>query len=443
MVRLASGRHRSSSPRTRRRSTRTSSTSTSTAAPCPRSGIELRDVVLFWVEQGVKIFRVDNPHTKPFPFWEWMIREVNDRHPDVIFLAEAFTRPKMMKKLAKIGFQQSYTYFTWRNTKQELIEYMTELARTEMGEYYRPNFFANTPDINPYYLQTSGPAGLHRARHARGDAVERLRHLQRLRALRGQARSRARRNISTPRNTSSRPGTSTGRATSGSTSAAQPDPAREPGALGLPQHQLPQRLERPDPRLCADHAGEGQLRPRPRQPRPAQPSGMHLRGSALGVRPARSRRDRGRRPADGGRFTLHGKTHRIALDPAERPVVDLAAHPARRAGLDGQPSMKPEFPRIEDVSHDRPQRHALVPRRHHLPAARQVVLRLERRRRRRFRGRDAQARLHQGPRRHRDLGDAVLPLAAAGRRLRHRRLPRHQPGLRHDARLPPLRAGGA
>jgi starch synthase (maltosyl-transferring) len=118
----------------------------------------LRDVVLFWVAHGVKIFRVDNPHTKPIPFWQWMIREVNDRHPDVIFLAEAFTRPKMMRKLAKIGFQQSYTYFTWRNTKQELTEYVTELMG-EMGEYYRPNFFANTPDINPYYLQTSGPAG--------------------------------------------------------------------------------------------------------------------------------------------------------------------------------------------------------------------------------------------------------------------------------------------
>jgi starch synthase (maltosyl-transferring) len=117
----------------------------------------LRDVVLFWVAHGVKIFRVDNPHTKPIPFWQWMIREVNDRHPDVIFLSEAFTRPKMMRKLAKIGFQQSYTYFTWRNTKQELIEYVTELMG-EMGEYYRPNFFANTPDINPYYLQTSGRA---------------------------------------------------------------------------------------------------------------------------------------------------------------------------------------------------------------------------------------------------------------------------------------------
>nr|WP_284735604.1 maltotransferase domain-containing protein [Dongia deserti] len=124
----------------------------------------LRDVVLFWIEQGVKIFRVDNPHTKPLPFWEWMIDEVRAQHPDVIFLAEAFTRPKMMKRLAKLGFNQSYTYFTWRTTKQELTEYLTELTQQEPKEYYRPNFFANTPDINPYHLQTGGrPAFVARA----------------------------------------------------------------------------------------------------------------------------------------------------------------------------------------------------------------------------------------------------------------------------------------
>jgi starch synthase (maltosyl-transferring) len=119
----------------------------------------LRDIVLFWVDHGVKIFRVDNPHTKPVPFWEWMIREVQDRHPDVIFLAEAFTRPKMMRQLAKVGFTQSYSYFTWRNTKAELTDYLTELTQEEPKEYMRPNFFANTPDINPVFLQTSGRAG--------------------------------------------------------------------------------------------------------------------------------------------------------------------------------------------------------------------------------------------------------------------------------------------
>jgi len=119
----------------------------------------LRDVVLFWAEKRVRIFRVDNPHTKPLPFWEWMIGEVQSRYPDVIFLSEAFTRPKMMKRLAKVGFTQSYTYFTWRNTKQELIEYLTELTTTECRYYMRPNFFVNTPDINPVYLQTSGRPG--------------------------------------------------------------------------------------------------------------------------------------------------------------------------------------------------------------------------------------------------------------------------------------------
>lgn len=119
----------------------------------------LRDVVLFWAAKGVRIFRVDNPHTKPFPFWEWMIREVQHRYPDVIFLSEAFTRPKPMKRLAKLGFTQSYTYFTWRNAKQELTDYMTELTQSEMQEYFRPNFFVNTPDINPIFLQTSGRAG--------------------------------------------------------------------------------------------------------------------------------------------------------------------------------------------------------------------------------------------------------------------------------------------
>lgn len=119
----------------------------------------LRDVVLFWIGEGVRLFRVDNPHTKPLPFWQWMIAEVRGRHPDVVFLAEAFTRPKMMYRLAKAGFSQSYTYFTWRSTKRELVEYMTELTTTEVVDYFRPHFFVNTPDINPIFLQTSGRAG--------------------------------------------------------------------------------------------------------------------------------------------------------------------------------------------------------------------------------------------------------------------------------------------
>jgi starch synthase (maltosyl-transferring) len=125
----------------------------------------LRDVVLFWVDQGVRIFRVDNPHTKPFPFWEWMIREVQKRDPGVIFLSEAFTRPKVMKGLAKIGFTQSYTYFTWRTTRHEFEAYLTELTGHPEREFYRPNFFVSTPDINPFHLQ-AGESWLYKSRAA-------------------------------------------------------------------------------------------------------------------------------------------------------------------------------------------------------------------------------------------------------------------------------------
>jgi len=117
---------------------------------------ELKSIVLFWIAHGVKTFRVDNPHTKPFPFWEWLIRGVQSEHPDVVFLAEAFTRPNIMKYLAKAGFTQSYTYFTWRNTPNELREYLTELTQSEMREYFRGNLFANTPDILHEVLQRGG-----------------------------------------------------------------------------------------------------------------------------------------------------------------------------------------------------------------------------------------------------------------------------------------------
>ncbi len=119
----------------------------------------IRDLFLFWIDHGVTIFRVDNPHTKPFPFWEWIIGEVRRTCPEAIFLSEAFTRPKVMKRLAKIGFNQSYTYYTWRNTKAELAEYLTELTTEECRHYMRPNFFTNTPDINPYFNHTSGRPG--------------------------------------------------------------------------------------------------------------------------------------------------------------------------------------------------------------------------------------------------------------------------------------------
>jgi starch synthase (maltosyl-transferring) len=114
---------------------------------------ELRSVVLYWIDQGVRIFRVDNPHTKPFDFWEWMITDIKERHPEVLFLAEAFTRPKVMYELAKLGFSQSYTYFAWRNAKRELTEYFEELTQTDVREFFRPNLWPNTPDILTDFLQ--------------------------------------------------------------------------------------------------------------------------------------------------------------------------------------------------------------------------------------------------------------------------------------------------
>lgn len=130
----------------------------------PSLWIELRDIVQKWIDTGVKLFRVDNPHTKPFPFWEWLITDIRSRHPDVVFLSEAFTKPKVMHRLAKIGFSQSYTYFTWRNTKWELEQYMREITTEEPKEFFRPHFFVNTHDINPDFLQNAPrPAYLIRA----------------------------------------------------------------------------------------------------------------------------------------------------------------------------------------------------------------------------------------------------------------------------------------
>jgi starch synthase (maltosyl-transferring) len=118
----------------------------------------LLGVVEFWADQGVRIFRVDNPHTKPFRFWEWLLAEARRSRPDLLFLAEAFTRPKVMYQLAKLGFSQSYTYFTWRNTRQELTQYLTELNRAPVRDFFRPNFWPNTPDILPEPLQYGGRA---------------------------------------------------------------------------------------------------------------------------------------------------------------------------------------------------------------------------------------------------------------------------------------------
>jgi len=121
----------------------------------------LRDVADFWIGHGVRVFRVDNPHTKALPFWEWLITGIHDQHPEVLFLAEAFTRPRLMERLAKLGFTQSYTYFTWRNRKVELNEYLVELSQGQVVDYFRPNFWVNTPDILHEFLQRGGRPAFH------------------------------------------------------------------------------------------------------------------------------------------------------------------------------------------------------------------------------------------------------------------------------------------
>jgi starch synthase (maltosyl-transferring) len=126
---------------------------------------ELLSIGMYWTKKGVRVFRVDNPHTKPFLFWNWFIEEIKKKYPDTLFLAEAFARPKLMQQLAKQGFSQSYTYFTWRVEKHELIDYVSELTKSEMKEYFSPNFWPNTPDINPYHLQGANEA-MHLLRYA-------------------------------------------------------------------------------------------------------------------------------------------------------------------------------------------------------------------------------------------------------------------------------------
>ena len=149
---------RSATPRTRRRNTRTSSIRISTAPTAIALWHALRDVVLFWVEQGVRIFRVDNPHTKPFPFWEWLIREVQERDPDVIFLSEAFTRPKIMKALAKLGFTPVlHLFHLAHHARTSCRPISARSPRYPEREYFRPNFFVNTPDILPFHLQSGEP----------------------------------------------------------------------------------------------------------------------------------------------------------------------------------------------------------------------------------------------------------------------------------------------
>ena len=242
---------RSRTPRTRRRSTRTSTRSTSTTTPraCTPSAC---GIVRHWIDAGVTIFRVDNPHTKPINFWQWLLGEVRKTNPEIVFLAEAFTRPAMMHELAKVGFHQSYTYFTWRNDRDELREYGEQIAAA--AHYMRPNFFTNTPDILNEYLVHGGPGSVLDPRRARGDDDPDVGRVLRLRALRAPESARGQRGVpglgevpaaAARLRRRHRRGTVAGAAAG----QAEPDPARPSRAAPAAQPALPRCVGRRHPRV--------------------------------------------------------------------------------------------------------------------------------------------------------------------------------------------------
>ena len=270
----------------------------------PGLWIALRDVVLFWVDHGVKIFRVDNPHTKPFPFWEWMIGEIRNRHPDVIFLAEAFTRPKVMERLAKVGFTQSYSYFTWRNTKVELETYLTELTQGPAREVHAAELLRQHAGHQPALPAAERSPGLSHAARARRDAGRQLRHLQRLRDLRGAGRSRQGRVSRFREVPDPRLGHGRARQHPGRHRAGQPPAPRASGAAGLRVADLLQRLRTTTFSTTARamrQASSFLLFHVNLDPHNAHE--FEFRGAALGVRSGGRCLDRGRGPA--ARQPLH------------------------------------------------------------------------------------------------------------------------------------------
>ena len=367
----------------------------------PSIWVALRDVVLYWVDKGVKIFRVDNPHTKPFPFWEWLIREVHETHPEVIFLSEAFTRPKPMKLLAKLGFSQSYTYFTWRNTKQELTDYLTELTTGDMPEYFRPNFFVNTPDINPTYLQTSGRPGFQArlvlaATLACNYGLYSGFELCEARALPGKeeylnSEKYEIRAWDWDREGNIKPDVALINRLRQAHPALQQftnlrfynawndhilyygKATEDKGdfllfAVNLDPHTMPKR------RISRFRFGSSDFRTQPRSGCEDLVTGEH--------------------------FTWTGKVQQMVLDPHRAALCDLAPHrPRGRRGMRSMRRLHRRDPggasRCRGAARARPKRRRLVQGRHRLSASRQGLPRFERRRHRRFQGPDANARLRR------------------------------------------------
>ena len=371
---------------------------------------------------GVKFFRVDNPHTKPFPFWEWLIEEIRNDDPDVVFLAEAFTRRKVMRELAKLGFTQSYTYFTWKNSRWELTEYVNELADSEEREYFRPNFFANTPDILHAYLVARRPGGVRHPAHPRRHAEPELRHLLRLRALRERAGPRrARRSTWTPRSTRSEQ-----RALDGPMLPIirphERDPARAPRAAAAHQH----------PFLETENDGAGRVRQALRATTRSSSSSTSIRTHArraswsvpsqLGLPPVFAVEDL----FTGERFDwrigaqLRAARPDVRADPRPPGASDDdRRHPQRpRPLVRGQPL----WFKTARLLRDPPARRSST--------ATATVRRLPRP--------DREARLPAVARRRRHLAAADVRVAAARRRLRHRRLLHDPPRLRDGRRRPRL-----
>ncbi|SQC69096.1 putative alpha-amylase family protein [Pseudomonas aeruginosa] len=293
----------------------------------------LRDVVLGWVEQGVTLFRVDNPHTKPLPFWEWLIAEVRGRHPQVIFLSEAFTRPAMMARLGKVGFSQSYTYFTWRNDKQELAEYFAELNQPPWRDCYRPNFFVNTPGHQSLVPATLRPPRLPHPCRPGDHGVGAVGHVLRLRAVRGgglAGQGGVPRLGEIPVASARLPGAGQHRRRD---RPAQPHPPGKPGIADAPRVPGLQRLERPHPVFRQAHRGPRQLRPGGGLPGPARSPGGAFRTAAVGVRPARRRQPPGRGPDERASLGLARQgpvdAHRT-LAPAVRHLARAARRRIRR-----------------------------------------------------------------------------------------------------------------
>ncbi len=269
-------------------------------APAAMPGLwtALRDIVLYWAGEGVRLFRVDNPHTKPLPFWQWLIAEVRTRHPDVLFLAEAFTRPAMMQRLAMIGFSQSYTYFTWRNTKAELTEYLTELTHRRGAPVFPPAPVRQHAGHQPLLPAVLRPRRLPDPRRAGRDAVGAVGPVQRLRAVRGRRPARTRgipgfREVSAPPTRLAGAGQHHRR-----DHPLEPPPPRQPSPAQPLGPALLSLRQRPGAVLRQGHAGPRQLHPGGGEPGSAPAPAGAFRGTAVGVRPARRRRPGGRRADD-------------------------------------------------------------------------------------------------------------------------------------------------